>query len=139
MTDRLNSEFEKECLFHYLFGKGKQMTLEPDVFKRLSDIAVAKQKQESDDPLAGTYPVTIGGKPYLAKCMSLYDTEEFDYSLGNATVYFDANGTPVGLYDIYDFDPASHRAPGEEALVKLVNSLTAGIGKPYHIVYGIHA
>jgi hypothetical protein len=72
--------------------------------------------------------------------MSFYDTNEFDYSLGNAMVYFDANGTPVGLRDIYDFDPASHRASGEEKLVKVMNGFAQlGVGKPYDIVYGIHA
>ncbi|MDR0961691.1 MAG: hypothetical protein LBM62_03925 [Mediterranea sp.] len=138
VKEKLNTPFEEECLEHYFKGSGKAKKLSPEVFKRLSDVVTKKQQKEGA-PLAGASPVQIDGNPYFYKCISFYDTDEFDYSLGCATVYFDVDGNPVGVADKYDFDPAGHRNGIEEALVKLVSAMSAlGLGKAYALEYGIH-
>lgn len=82
----------------------------------------------------------INGKQYYSKCISFYNNDEFDYALGCATVFFDESGTPVGLRDYYDFDPAEHRGDMEEKLTQIMAELekTPFGGKPYDILYGIY-
>lgn len=139
IAEKLNSEFEKECLMHYLLKNGATLKVTDEVFKRIAAVAV-KEQEKAGGKLNGTIPVTIGGKQYYSKCISFYSDDEFDYALGCATVFFDENGTPVGLRDLYDFDPAEHRGEMEEKLTKIMAELekTPLGGKPYDILYGIY-
>lgn len=139
--EKLNSEFEKECMIYYLKKSGLPMIVKDDVFERIAAVAV-KEQEKAGGKLAGATPITIDGKPYYTKCISFYGDREFDYALGCATIFFDENGTPVGLRDRYDFDPkpGGHRGDQEEKLTQIMAELekTRLGGKPYDILYGIH-
>lgn len=141
LAEKLNSDFEKECLRHYLVEGGKTMIVSDDVFGRIAAVAT-KEQEKAGGKLAGATPVTIDGKKYFTKCISFYNDDEFDYALGCAYVFFDEEGTPVGLKDRYDFNPSStgHRGEKEEKLTEIMNELekTKFGGKPYDIFYGIH-
>ena len=139
IAEKLNSEFEKECLMHYLLKGGETLIVSDDVFKRIAEEAV-KEQEKAGGKLQGATPVKINGKQYYSKCISFYNNDEFDYALGCATVFFDESGTPVGLRDYYDFDPAEHPGDMEEKLTQIMAELekTPFGGKPYDILYGIY-
>lgn len=140
IAEKLNSEFEKECLMHYLLKNGESLVINDNVFKGISE-EVVKEQEKAGGKLHGVTPVKINGQQYYSKCISFYNNDEFDYALGCATVFFDENGTPVGLKDRYDFNPAEHRGEMEEKLTQIMAELekTPLGGKPYDILYGIHS
>jgi hypothetical protein len=137
---KLISEFELTCIMHFVIGKGETMTLSDDTFQGIAN-EVMKLQKAAGGPLVGASPVTIKGKQYYTKCINFYGSEAYDYALGCSTVYFDAEGTPVGIRDRYDFDAAKHRDSDSENLVKIVNMLMQllKVGKEYDIVYGVGA
>lgn len=140
VLSKMDTVFEWECLFHYVKDNGKTMHLSDDIFKQAS-LVIAREQEKAGGKLAGTTPVQIDGKQYYSKCISFYGDNAFDYVFGVSTVYFDAEGNPVGFYDVYDFDPAPQKKRGgkEEELVEQMDLLAkSGIGKPYKILYGIH-
>ncbi|MEL5894396.1 hypothetical protein AAE250_12985 [Bacteroides sp. GD17] len=135
----LNSDFEKQCLVCYFLGKGAPLQVSDDVFKRAAAVAV-EARAASEKRYGGPTPVTIDGKKYYSQVISFYDSDEFNYAFGCATVFFDENGVPVGLKDRYDFDMAGHRDKMAEKLTELMAKIEHSKlgGKPYDIYYGIH-
>lgn len=45
IAEKLNSEFEKECLMHYLLKKGATLKVTDEVFKRIAAVAVKEQEK----------------------------------------------------------------------------------------------
>ncbi|MDR0973542.1 MAG: hypothetical protein LBM61_06115 [Prevotellaceae bacterium] len=135
--EKLNSQFEQDCLKHYLDNTGTTMELSKDTFQLIA-AETLKLQEAAGGRLAGTTSVNINGKRYYTKCINFYGCRDFDYALGCSTLYFDEEGTPVGIYDRYDFDAAKHRDTLAEQLTELMSFLASkGIGKAYDIVYGV--
>ena len=79
----------------------------------------------------------IAGHNYYSNQVNYYDaTLDLKLSYGNATVYFDSDGDPVGFSDTYDFNLSAQRNWLIEKSVEIANLLGGGEG--YDIYYGIH-
>lgn len=111
---KVNSDFEKQCLLWYFTKKGQTMTVSSEVFERIAKAAVAS-RAASEKLFHGPQKVIIKGKVYYSQTISFYENDEFDYALGCATIFFDEEGVPVGLKDIYDFNEAKHRDTNAES------------------------
>jgi len=68
-----------------------------------------------------------------------YDDPRYAQALGQATLYFDQFGNPIGLHDVYDFHPnySGHRSDQREMETRAMGILgpLAG-GKPFTVRYG---
>ena len=135
---KVNSDFEKQCLLWYFTKKGQTMTVSSEVFERIAKAAVAS-RAASEKLFHGPQKVIIKGKVYYSQTISFYENDEFDYALGCATIFFDEEGVPVGLKDIYDFNEAKHRDTNAESDTTFMAKFEkANLAKSYAILYGIN-
>lgn len=134
---KVNSDFEKQCLLWYFTKKGQTMTVSSEVFERIAKAAVAS-RAASEKLFHGPQKVIIKGKVYYSQTISFYENDEFDYALGCATIFFDEEGVPVGLKDIYDFNEAKHRDTNAESDTTFMAKFEkANLAKSYAILYGL--
>ena len=118
--------------------KGQTMTVSSEVFERIAKAAVAS-RAASEKLFHGPQKVIIKGKVYYSQTISFYENDEFDYALGCATIFFDEEGVPVGLKDIYDFNEAKHRDTNAESDTTFMAKFEkANLAKSYAILYGIN-
>ena len=137
MLEKLNTEFECECLRHYLIGKGETMVLSDEIFQKVA--AHVEPQFAAGKGIGSISYVTINGVKYRSQAISFYDNTDFDYAFGCSTVYFNAEGKAVGFRDIYDFDAAGHRKEMEEKLTELMGIIGKFLkAQPYDIVYGTY-
>lgn len=137
VLEKLNTEFECECLRHYLIGKGETMVLSDEIFQKVA--AHAEPQFAAGKGIGAISDVMINGVKYRSQAISFYDNPDFDYAFGCSTVYFNAEGKAVGFKDIYDFDKAEHRKEMEEKLTELMGFVGKFLkAEHYNIVYGTY-
>ena len=105
----------------------------------LDTVAAVAARAASEKLVHGPQKVIIKGQVYYSQTISFYENDEFDYALGCATIFFDEEGVPVGLKDIYDFNEAKHRDTNAESDTTFMAKFEkANLAKSYAILYGIN-
>lgn len=91
------SNFSKELFSNYWLGKGVY-------YMRFSTFQQVAQFIEKSGSSYKKQEIELSGKKYFVAVHNFYGSSIFDKALGRATVIFNLDGKPVGLYDQYDFD-----------------------------------
>jgi RHS repeat-associated protein len=122
-SGKLTSEFEINAFKRWARGGGN-LHLTPPEFAR-----ILKEGQLSDK---GT-PAEWLGLKVTAKTIDLYKSQEFDYAIGQATVYF-YRDVPIGFSDTHNFDNG-RRGKLAEFATRTTNTMRPSTAKDYDIVY----
>lgn len=133
IVGELPSDFAKDLYENYALGGGGY-TLTPDQFGRAASVAASQY-----DPAQARDITLSNGAAGESQVVNFYSDAELAAGLGNATVYFQ-EGRPVGLFDIYDFDPRpwGTRDFVSESQTRIVAGWTAIRGYvPFNVTYGI--
>src|SRR4029078_11891784 len=93
----LRPGFTRDMFDNYWLGKG-DVILSHERFKDIADRARTRQPQSLKDV---TGP---NGESLQQRGYNLYGFPDYRRSLGSSTLFYDAGGKPVGLYDNYNFD-----------------------------------
>ena len=88
------SDFSKEMFANFWNGGG-DVILTTEEF---TDIV------KHAKPLGKGERVTFNGQEVIKRSVRLYGTE-YGRAIGDATIYYNMAGSPVGFYDYYDFNP----------------------------------
>lgn len=128
------SSFELKCLRHYLKQSGRELQLTQEEWSM-----VCNAIPENFDYLTGAIPFVYNNFIYYKQEVNFYGNQNLNWALGRATVTFTPTGTPVGLYDEYNFDALKEgRTDTDEAVTRIMGQLEQlGTGAPYVITYGI--
>jgi hypothetical protein len=131
--EKAGSTFAIACLNRYWAGTGQSMNLTAAQF---GEIKKYIPKHYSYDRNVMT-PYTKNQKTYYKSVVSFYNTP-YKLSLGTATVVYDENFKPVGLYDTYDFNKGN-RSFIPEAMTRAVDYVSSSCGvKSYNLFYGVY-
>ncbi len=137
IRERAGSEFSKDLFENFWLRRGDKNLTQTrfiDIWEELYSV----------DPRIfdrkGKKIVMDNGVTLYAKTANFYSSSEYSLALGRATVFFDTNGTPVGFYDRYDFDPKAWgiRSNDAETKTRMVNREAKLHGAvAFDIIYGI--
>lgn len=145
--DRVNTDYESFALRRWLDGDGGVETLPDDLGRRAlehpnvlagSDYIANYNCQPLPPGVESMTPITLeNGERGWKAVVSFYEpdgkggNDPFDGLFGDATVYYDAKGKPVGLYDLYDFS-------NDNAAVDAMNMIGDAAGADsYELKYGV--
>lgn len=109
------SPFERKCFSQFWYARGDMELSEEEwkSIKKCIDSTGYKNGRVYDLETIKYYVCTI----------SFYDEPEYDYAFGSATVTFLEGGTPLALYDVYDFNIWAKRDFISEGITISINVL----------------
>jgi hypothetical protein len=122
------SSAEVSAFGKYWYGNGSAMNLSARTFNN-----VISAGRRGSELTAITF--TDGAKGYKGS-IGFYGNANYDYMLGNATIYYDSNKTVVGFYDFYNFNSANRGGLAEAATRAVATQGKRFGANPYHIKYG---
>ncbi|WP_168204001.1 RHS repeat domain-containing protein [Aliikangiella coralliicola] len=126
----LDSNFEIELYQKWWYGDGSNYELEKITFNEILSVGIIKYKE------AKSVPLSDGTQGFSAP-IDTYGSPKYNYGIGEATVYLNANMKPVGFIDFYNFDQGNRAFIAERVTRSVGEFGKIYNANDYYIYYGV--
>ena len=129
LAGKLNDPLEIWLFKHFMEGSAAPVPLTDIQF---NEVVTSGRRYSAQEP------VTLNnGESGFRVRIDLSKDPKYDYAIGQGTLYLNSNNQPVGFYDLYDFNKATHRNPLAEAATQAGDMMRPVFGAQiFEIYYG---
>ena len=136
-TGKFTSNFEFDRFNQYWNGDGGPYVLSDREF---SELKLASRDYKNKKPIIfddGSYGYSVPISTYAIRNLNENLIQKYDYGIGDATLFLDKAGVPVGIYDYYNFNAAARAETLSEYATRATGIAGKVYGaKSYEITYG---